>query len=256
MPSLPRTDRRPVARANIFVVHGALGSAQQMRPVADALAALGNVINIELPGHGNTPLADRAFNMTTFVDVLGDAVEAITMYEDDTDTAARPVGFGFSMGGYVALALEAQRPGSLAGIVTLGTRILWTPEVAAVETLRLDPDVITAKVPTFAAALDERHAAAGGWREMLRNTQSLLTSLGSAPVLTSESCAAVRIPVILAVGSRDDTVGSDEASTVAGWMPRAQSRVIPDIAHPIERVPVELVTALTALLLNEGVPRD
>ena len=51
----------------ILVVHGALGSAAQMQPVAEALRTLGKVEIVELPGHGETPLQlGSRFGMDVF----------------------------------------------------------------------------------------------------------------------------------------------------------------------------------------------
>ena len=111
----------------IFVVHGALGSAAQMEPVANALASLGTVHNVELPGHGHTSLpASSDFSMATFVRAL----ESDVRMANDVATE-KPFVFGYSMGGYAALALEAEHPGTFAGILTLGTKFAWTPDRGA-----------------------------------------------------------------------------------------------------------------------------
>lgn len=211
-----------------------------MQPVASALGTLGRVLTIELPGHGSTPLGSTPFGMSAFVDALGDALSALALYDDGSERA-RPLVFGYSMGGYVALALEAERPGTLGGIVTLGTKFMWTPEYATREGARLDARVMLEKVPKFAALLDERHAACGGWHALLGNTRRVMQVLGAAPLLTRASLARVGVPVMIAVGERDDTVSIDEAREVAAWMPKARAESLPDAPHPIERVPVALV---------------
>src|SRR5688572_28964966 len=97
-----KTNSRP-----ILVVHGALGSARQMGHVADALRALGNPVMVELPGHGETPLPDGTqFGMETFADTIAAAVSRLRAAHDETEDSPAPVVFGYSMGGYAALALE------------------------------------------------------------------------------------------------------------------------------------------------------
>src|SRR5436190_18139951 len=107
----------------ILVSHGALGSALQMQPIVEALEAFGDgrirVEVLEFPGHGHTPLAnDEAFLLAHFVDVMANAVKQIA--------GLPPVLFGYSMGGYVGLSLEARSPNTFSGIVTLGTKFEWT----------------------------------------------------------------------------------------------------------------------------------
>lgn len=233
----------------ILVVHGALGSAAQMQLVASALKEMGNVVVPELPGHGVTSLGDAPFGMNTFVNALADCVAALKLYgEHEDQSSAAPLVFGYSMGGYVALALEAQRPGTFSGIVTLGTKFAWTPEVATIEKARLNPQVIAEKIPKFAALLAERHATSGGWFDVLSNTSGLLAALGDNPILNQRTLESVRIPVTIAVGERDETVSAAEAQTVASWMDRAKVVVIPDAPHPIERVSTAAIAALVQQL--------
>ena len=85
--------------------------------------------------------------MHTFVEALGDCVSALALYADDEIANVHaPIVFGYSMSGYVALALEAERPGTFSGIVTLGTKFAWTPDVATTESARLDPAAISKKL--------------------------------------------------------------------------------------------------------------
>jgi pimeloyl-ACP methyl ester carboxylesterase len=235
------SNRRP-----ILVVHGALGSAAQMRPVADALAAIGIPFLVELPGHGETPLPDGSvFGMDAFADAIAAAVtQTGTLSNDGEAEIPAPVVFGYSMGGYAALLLEARTPRTFGGIVTLGTRFEWTPELAAKEASRLDAAAITAKVPKFADTLAERHARAGGWHRVLDDTAALLRELGGAPLLGAGTLGRIEIPVTIAVGDRDDTVSAEEAERIAGMLQNATVAVLPDVPHPIERVPRESIDSL------------
>jgi pimeloyl-ACP methyl ester carboxylesterase len=238
-------------RQHILVIHGALGSAAQMQPVVDGLSSLGEVVTVELPGHGHTALTPgAAFTIESFADALASHLARL---RNATPDPLPPIVFGYSMGGYVALALEARQPGSLAAVLTLGTKFEWTPEVAAREAGRLDPTIIEQKVPAFAAALEQRHVGAGGWQLNLRNTAALLRGLGEAPSLNAASLPLVRIPVLVAVGSRDDTVTAAEAERTAALLPNASATVIDDAPHPIERVPVAEIERLLRRLVA-GMP--
>lgn len=224
----------------ILVLHGALGSAAQMAPVVTALESLGRVRALEFPGHGASPGGTVPFTIEGFADWLRAALEPVA--------ATPPIVFGYSMGGYVALSLEARRPGSFAGIATLGTRFAWSPDAATREGARLDAAVIRAKVPKFAAMLEARHARAGGWEQTLRNTASLLTALGADPPLAPPSLANVRARVMLGVGDADDTVDAAETGRFAAMIPGATHRVLPGTPHPIERVtPDEVVSLVRAV---------
>ncbi len=233
----PMTNDQPLVPA-VVVVHGALGSAGQMAPLVQALGAqrrYAEVQALELPGHGDTPLPpETPFSMETFARAIGEQINRSGL--------RRPVVVGYSMGGYAALLLEHLRPGTLGGILTLGTMLHWTPEVARAASARLNPDVMRAKVPAFASALEQRHAGAGGWETNVSRTASLLQALGEHPPLTHETLASIGCPVHLLVGDRDDSVTLDETVRAASHIPHARASLLPDTPHPIEKVSLELLT--------------
>lgn len=232
-------------RPALILVHGALGSGRQLAPLADALGAelQTTVAIVELPGHGQTRATDDEFRMEAFAASAAGVATAIR-----EPGAPAPVVFGYSMGGYAALVAEANAPGTFSGIVTYGTMFDWTPAVAVAAAARLDPAMMTAKVPAFAEQLRERHAEAGGWEQMLARTASLLRTLGDAPPLTADRLARLACPVQLLVGERDDTVTWEQTARIAGLVPRGTAILVPGAPHPIEKVPVSALSrALTAV---------
>jgi pimeloyl-ACP methyl ester carboxylesterase len=231
----------------ILVSHGALGSAEQMQPIVDALTAFGegriHVVALEFPGHGRTPLpGDRAFGIPHFVEAMAQAVGELR--------GPPPLLFGYSMGGYVGLALEARSPNTFSGVVTLGTKFVWTPSGAEREAARLDPVALELKVPKFAAQLAARHEHAGGWETMMVRTAALLRENGSAPLLTVQALERIAIPVCVAVGTKDETVGVAESQAAADVMLCGRCEVLEDVPHPIERVPVQRIVDLLRPMLK------
>lgn len=222
---------------SVVVVHGALGSAEQLRPLADTLRAqrrYASVSTVELPGHGRTPLAEGVpFVMTSFAMAL----QAHIHHE----RLERPLVFGYSMGGYAALLLEHLAPGTVGGIVTLGTMLHWTPATASRAAARLDASTMRAKVPAFAALLAERHELAGGWEQLISRTATLLRGLGDDPPLADATLTGIHCPVHLLVGDRDDSVTLEEATRAASHLPHARASMLPDTPHPIEKVSLALV---------------
>ena len=185
------------------------------------------VAPIELPGHGATPLGG-AFSIEAFAAHVLAALDAAGV--------ARAALFGYSMGGYVALHLAGAHPARIAAVVTLGTKLDWTPEVAAREAARLDPAALRARVPRFAEALAVRHARGLGWEPLLARTADLLRGLGDRPLLTPDVLAAIACPVRLMIGDRDATVPLEECAAAHRALARGELAVLPGTPHPLEQV--------------------
>ena len=215
---------------DLVLLHGALGDATQLAPLATRLGDGRRVVVIELEGHGATPLRDRPLRIESFAD---DAIARL-----DRQGIARADVFGYSMGGYVALYLAATSPARIARVATLATKLAWTPEVAARESAMLDPVVIRTKVPRFAAALEARHTGAG-WEALLAHTAELLHELGARPRVTDTLLASVTHPVRISVGDRDATVTLEECVAAVRQLAGGELEVHPRTPHPFEKVSLD-----------------
>lgn len=228
----------------LILIHGALGAADQMEPLRARLETHFRVHIVELDGHGSTPPTAAGFS----IDSLAGGIQRYL----ESRGIARAALFGYSMGGYVALALAARIPGRVHSVTTLGTKLAWNPEVANRETKRLDPVTIRAKVPKFAEQLERRHEGAGGWEAVLRKTAALMQALGASPVVDADLLADLAIPVRLMVGDRDALVTVDETSSAVARLRSGQLAVLPDTPHPIEQVRSALLAALITDFVVEG----
>jgi pimeloyl-ACP methyl ester carboxylesterase len=221
----------------LFLVHGGLGSASHLELLRAALDPALDITVVELEGHGQTP-TEHPFSIARFSENVAAAV---------AKRGAEPAHlFGYSMGGYVALYLAATRPDLVASVVTLGTKLAWSPEVAERELRQIDPVKIRAKVPRFAEALERRHANAGGWELVLSRTAALMTSVGNSPIITDETLAGIAAPVRLMVGDRDAVVTVEETLSAARRLQRADLCVLPNTPHPLEQVRLPMVASLIA----------
>ena len=220
----------------LLLIHGALGARSQLAALAAALEPEHPVHLVELEGHGDTPSTSAPFDIGRFAqNVRG------TMRERGLARAAL---FGYSMGGYVALHLAAESPELVTSVMTLGTKLAWTPEVAAREVSRLHPAIIRAKVPKFAEVLEQRHVGAGGFELVLAKTAALMTSLGDRPLVDATLFGRLAQPVRLMVGDRDSVVSIEETAAATRSIPRGELGVLPNTVHPIEQVRAPLLTAM------------
>lgn len=236
-----------LAAAHLVLIHGALGTRSQLAPLASSLGDVLDVHLVELEGHGNTPSTEDGYSIDRFA---GNVRDFIT-----SNGLERTALFGYSMGGYVALKLAEEMPDRIAGVVTLGTKLEWSPEVASRENARLDAAKIRARVPAFALDLEQRHrGVAGGWEAVLSRTASLMTALGEKPVIDGGHLSRIRQPVRLMVGDRDAVVTIEETASASRGIPVGSFAVLPDTAHPVEQVRTPLLRSLIVDSLHVMAP--
>lgn len=213
----------------MLLLHGALGDHTQF---AALQARLGDMTShaLDFEGHGARPMAARGFRLEYFVENAAAWLDA---------NATEPVDlFGYSMGGYVALYLAAMSPERVRSVMTLGTKLVWSPEVAAEAIKQLNAGQIKVKVPAFAETLAARHYASG-WERVVEQTAAALQSLGAKPLLTPDVLARIVCPVRLAVGDRDATLRVEELRDVSSTLARGEYEVLPRTPHPFEKAPLE-----------------
>ncbi len=214
---------------DIVLLHGALGTSTQMQPLGEVLSFHCRVHYLDFEGHANVPAGNRPFRMEHF------AENVIALLDEHGIERAEL--FGYSMGGYVALVLAATKPDRVARVTTLGTKFRWDPATSAREAARLDPAVIRAKVPHYAATLDARHTRR--WKSVVDDTREMLIDLGDHPMLTDDVLARIEQPVHIFVGDQDETVSEEEAKGVAAVLPDCHLSMLANTPHAIEKVDVE-----------------
>lgn len=229
---------------DLILLHGALGGSDQVAPLAAALAAHFTVHRIDFEGHASAPARERPYRVAHFVENVLDRLQREGIQQAHF--------FGYSMGGYVALCLALGHPERVGRIATLGTKFRWDPATAARESARLNPGTIRAKAPRFADGLAARHTSAGGWEAVLARTAEFLRNLGEQPVLTDETLSRIPHHVRVIVGDRDNTVSVDESNHAATRLSSGGLLVLTDTPHPIESVPVDVLTAVLLEAFGAG----
>jgi len=210
----------------LLLLHGALGSAAQFDELKQDLSAGRVVFAPGFPGHGGQS-TDAEFSIARFAGSVLEFLEKNNLEQADI--------FGYSMGGYVAFWLARHHPERVGRIVTLGTKLAWSPETAARETGMLDPEKIAAKVPAFAQMLADRHAPAD-WRAVVQKTAGLLHELGNGAALRPDDFRAIACPVVIGLGEADNMVSREESEQAVGWLPNGRFESLPGVKHPFEQV--------------------
>jgi len=192
----------------MLLLHGALGARTQLDALASLISRRQTVHQVEFEGHGETPHRDRPFTVDGFVENVISAMDAAGLSKVDV--------FGYSLGGYVGLALALARPERVSTITTLGTKFEWNADVAASLVTRLRK--VDAPEP-----LHER-------------TTDFLTRLGERPPLGRTELARIHHRVRIMVGDRDATVSVEESAAAYRQLPSGELMVLPRTTHPMEQV--------------------
>lgn len=218
----------------IILLHGAIGAKDQLEPLVKELSANGyQTYSLNFSGHGQTPF-QTSFSIQQFADELLEFVVRTHLI--------RPIVFGYSMGGYVALYLASQKPGMLGDIITLGTKFEWSPEIAAKEIKMLDAKTITEKVPKFAETLQKRHG--NDWQLLLQKTADMMVDLGNNNLLTPTTFSQIKNKVLIGLADNDTMVGVEETDNAASKIIAAQRYTLANTKHPIETVNVSEISKI------------
>jgi pimeloyl-ACP methyl ester carboxylesterase len=226
---------------HLLLLHGALGHSNQFEPYEAWLSRHFTIHKILFRGHGGSDIPGDGISIGLYIDQVHRYCEEHRLEEVSV--------FGYSMGGYVALAYALQQPGRINSILTLATKLDWTKEGAAKESKMLNPDIIAEKVPKYAAQLASQHGTEH-WKLLLPAIAGMMISLGDAPLLNEGNLGTLRIPVQLMVGDKDVMVSIEETGAAARSITDGRLAVLPHTKHPLEQVRPELLKHLMADFWN------
>jgi pimeloyl-ACP methyl ester carboxylesterase len=223
-------------KPKLILLHGALGTDEQMGALAQSLSEHFAIRNLLFNGHG-TEQAGAAFNIEELSEQL--------LLELNGEKA---LVFGYSMGGYVALAAASRAPELFEGVITLGTKFDWSPQTLEKELAQLNPDKILEKVPQLAAMLEKRHGER--WPQMVIETAAMMRHLSSKYSKLESHWSEMKTRVLMLLGDQDKMVTQHESERAAENIPNAVLKILPNTPHQIERANVELISAEILQFLN------
>lgn len=226
----------------IILLHGALGSKQDLAPLAESLHKEHLQVHcFEFSGHGESDFSAE-FNIPQFTAELAQFIEHKNL---------SAVGlFGYSMGGYVALNLARSKPQLINKIVTLGTKFIWNEEITKKETALLNPQAIKEKVPKLAEALKNKHGEK--WEEHLHRTAALMRNISNAQYLNDAALKEIKHPALIGLADRDKMVTYEETAHVYKTLPNAGMFMLPHSQHPLETVNISLLSKIITDFLKQN----
>jgi pimeloyl-ACP methyl ester carboxylesterase len=213
---------------NLLLLHGALGHAVQFEALLPLLKEKFTVYTFDFSGHGGKAMPDT-INMQHFADETAEFIK--------NNIGSETHIFGHSMGGYVALYMARHKMAPIGNIMTLGTKLNWSPEIAANEAKMLNTEKMKEKVPAFAQSLADIHG--DNWELLCQKTAEMMVGLGNNPALTNDDFTQIENLVQLGLGDRDTMVGLEETAAAYRQLPNGRLLVMPNTHHPYNKVNIE-----------------
>jgi pimeloyl-ACP methyl ester carboxylesterase len=229
-------------KLNLLLLHGALGSKGQFKVLKKYLASDFNILDFDFFGHGGKPFGVSPFSIDGFT-------KEVLRFLEENEIPKVSI-FGYSMGGYVALNLALKFPEKMNKIFTLGTKMQWNPQIAAKEIKMLNPEIIEAKVPQFAAILQKRHAP-NNWKKLLIQTAQMMTGLGNGKAIQLNDFSKIKHHIVIGIGALDSMVSLQESSEVADQLPNGKIKVFEGFKHPIEQTDAKVLAEKLILFFKE-----
>jgi pimeloyl-ACP methyl ester carboxylesterase len=212
-------------RTQILLLHGALGSAQEFEALEQKLQNEFVVHSLNLPGHAGSGFLETPLALENTREYLDNFIASTF------DPGLPLMVFGHSMGGYLALYSLLKGNTQIGSVITLGTKLHWSQDIASREIAMLDPHKMAEKVPHFAESLKTIHGA-DVWQKLTFEVSSFLKDLGEKNPLSPDKVRDLHQPCRIMLGDRDRMVGMEETLAFYQALPNASLGILPNTPHP------------------------
>jgi pimeloyl-ACP methyl ester carboxylesterase len=190
-----------------------------------AFAERYRVLAYDHRGHGRTGGAPGTFTSYT---VLADDLEALLGIAG----IERAHFCGFSDGGITLLNFALRKPERVRSLILAGVQ--YTNDARTLGLLeKMSPERIQARLPDWAAALEQLHDAhhrPGYWQDLLRD---MLPLWHVEPNFTLGQLQRIAAPTLLIAGERDNFGHVDQQVAMRRAIPRAELCIIPAAGHAV-----------------------
>ncbi len=210
----------------ILLLHGALGSTLQLKPLTDLLKDRFEIFDFNFSGHGGKSFNKNGISITNLSTSLADFICEKNLNNCNV--------FGYSLGGYIAFNLQLNRQVNFNKIITLATKFEWNIETSNIEISKLNPEKIELKIPEFAKQLATIHYP-NDWKQLVNEVALMIKDLGTNHINESQ-WKEIECPVRICIGDRDQMVRIEESLRVYRSIINGSFSVFPETYHPIEKI--------------------
>ena len=224
-------------RPTVVLLHGGPGSFDHtyFKPEFSRLAEVAQVVYLDLPGHGRSQWGDpESWSFEACADDVRGFCDALSI--------ARPVVYGHSLGGFVAMVYGARHPGHAAGLVLHSTMARFDLERLVEDFRRAGGDDAASVAERVyggdsESVTDEEWAPCwalfGPWvtgeQERARTTVNRELNAPGLVLMRSfdavDRLGAIDCPTLVCVGELDPMTSVAAAQEIAEALPAAVARL-------------------------------
>jgi pimeloyl-ACP methyl ester carboxylesterase len=216
--------------APLILIHGGLSSSADWQSLVPELAADFRILTPDSRGHGRSTNPAGELSYASIADDIAALIAALGL--------ERPLVGGWSDGGQVTLELGARHPGA-AGALIVGAaypdfdaggvreahRALLGADASGVP----DSAHLDAQLGEFAEEIKALHP--GGeeqWRTLVRESAAMWLDYEG---LGADELHAIRVPVLVLAGDRDEFIPLDLSVSLYRALPDAELAICPALGH-------------------------
>jgi len=212
----------------IVLLHGAVGSAVTMTPLADALAPTIQTHAFNLIGHGGRPVPERCTLAEFALDVIA---------QMDERALPRAHVFGYSSGGTIALYLARHFPERFLSVCTLATKHVFDRRTLAHWTFLADPERLRRSKNSRKAESARLHLPQD-WLAVIALNRRMFEEFGRRRPLNDHDLRAISVPALFFSSDEDQLVPLDETIALGKLMRDGRVVIFKGRCHPFEIVPI------------------
>lgn len=214
----------------LILLHGGTATLQSWQGHIPTLASHFRVIVLDSRGHGKTNNPDGQLSYTIMADDVVAFIQAKNLN--------RPLIFGYSDGGQIALEIGIRHPNVAGALILGGTCYKFQEQYF--EALKgfgfavpgvLDFERMQADEPEWVDSLKTEHERAGDpdyWKTLMQQISLLWWNVQDYKV---EELQAIESPTLILQGDRDEGVDVEQAVEMYRAIPNAELAVLPNAAH-------------------------
>jgi pimeloyl-ACP methyl ester carboxylesterase len=211
----------------LLLIHGGALTADSWQPYLAAFAKHYRVITPDTRGHGRTANPTGSISFRLLADDVAALVHALDLQ--------KPLIYGYSDGGQVALEIGMRYPDLLQALVVGGAHLeltegsrKWVRSILGdAQSRDVDFDRFERDNPGFAAMLQRDHGP-DGWKTLLKEIKPMWNAQLN---YTPDDFAGVVAPTLVLLGDRDGFVPVEDAVEMYRLLPDAELATIPGADH-------------------------